>query len=61
MKHSKGARTEKKEHPWTTWAEAERIDREHKALEHKKKKKLKKGQLVRFKTSYGWVSFKARG
>lgn len=34
MKHSKEATKEKKEHPWTTWKQAEQI-----ALDHKRKHK----------------------
>jgi hypothetical protein len=34
MKHSKEVTKEHKEHPWTTWKQAERI-----ALDHSKKKK----------------------
>jgi len=62
-KHSHGARMEKKEHPWVTWEQAERIDREHKKLEKKKKKPRKERvRTVRFKSGEGeWISFKARG
>jgi hypothetical protein len=34
MPHSKAAQKEKKEHPWATWKQADKI-----ALDHQKKKK----------------------
>ena len=36
MKHSKAATMEHKEHPWTTWKEAERIASDHEKI-HKKR------------------------
>ena len=35
-KHSKGAIKEKKEHPWTTWPQAEQISKDHAKAKKKK-------------------------